>query len=338
MIIRAVHFHDGKFVELDAPAKEDVVLLTESWEFAWIDLDITGAGEEEVKGILGEGGLGFHPLTIEDCYVHQTYTPKVDDYESYQFYIFHYFVITPGESEVEARELNVYVGRNFVITVHRSELTEFSDGLFPLPDYLSTTSEKATLFLHHLLDVIMDAYISELNHIESMSDHIEEMIVAGASTVSRMSARGLVKEILALRRSLSVMRQSLQTERIIIEGIIRSQSPSEDAEEAEVVRYLRDLLDHLDRAIAILAHEKDNLKDIMDLHITLASDRTGEIIRVLTVISAVILPLMLIASIYGMNFKYMPELSTPWGYPLVWTVMAVIAGGLLIFFRRRGWI
>ncbi|MCD6118752.1 magnesium/cobalt transporter CorA [bacterium] len=336
MKIRAIQFTDDEIIEIKDPSVDEVVALTTSWAFCWIDLDISGARESDVTELLVDK-LGFHALTAEDCFVQQTYTPKVDDYEDYQFYIFHYFVIDEN-GQVVARELNVYVGRNFVITVHRTELKEFRHQLTPFPDYLTTTSEKTTLFLHHILDVIIDAYISELNHVQKLSDRIEEMILAGRSTRIRSEARVLVRNMLTLRQSLTVMRRSVQAERVIIGGLIRAQRPEEEEEEAEAVRYLNDLLDHLDRAIEILGHERDALADLMDLHITLASDRTNEIIRILTVISAIILPLNLIAGIYGMNFQYMPELTKPWAYPTVWAVMILLAGGLLYLFRKRGWI
>ena len=335
MKIRAIQFTDEDVVKLKDPSAEEVVALINSWEFCWIDLDITGDREQTVMDLL-INRLGFHELSAEDCFAQVTYTPKVDSYEDYQFYIFHYF-ITTEQGQVEARELNAYVGRNYVLTVHRTELKEFRTQLTPFPDYLRTTSEKALLFLHHILDVIVDAYISELNHVQKLADNIEELILSGLSTKTRNRSRDLVRNILTLRQSLTVMRRSIQAERIIIGGLIREQRPEEE-EEAEVVRYFRDLSDHLDRSLEILSQERDALADIMDLHITLTNDRTNEIIRILTVVSTILLPLNLIAGIYGMNFDYMPELNTPWAYPFFIFLMLVVAGSMLYLFRKRGWV
>ncbi len=335
MKIRAIQYTDDGIVTIKDPGVDEVVALINSWEFCWIDLDITGDSEKPVSNLLVDK-LGFHPLSAEDCFVQLTFTPKMDDYEDYQFYIFHYFVINE-QGQVEARELNAYVGRNYVLTVHRTELKEFRHQLTPLPDYLQTTSEKALLFLHHLLDVIIDAYIAELNHVQRLADKIEELILAGLSYKTRGKSRELVRNILTLRQSLTVMRRSIQAERVIIGGLIREQRPEEE-EEAEVVRYFKDLLDNLDRSLEILAQEKDTLADIMDLHMTLSTDRTTEIIRILTVVSTILLPLNLIASIYGMNFESMPELYHPLGYPTVIVVMISLASSMVYLFRRRGWI
>ncbi len=336
ILIRAIQLQDGEAVKLKQPSFEQVEELITSWEFSWVDLDITDAPEKEVVELL-VNRLKFHPLTAEDCYARLTFMPKADDYEDYQFFIFHYFIINK-QGEVEARELNVFVGRNYVITVHRKELHEFRHQLMPIPENIHTSSEKAMLFLHHILDVIIEAYLSELTHVQKMADDIENMILAGESVKSRLGARKLVRYILALRQSVTVMRRSVQAERVIIGGLIRSQRPREEEEEAEVVRYFNDLLDQLDRAIEILGQERDALTNIMDLHMTLVTDRTNEIIRILTVISAIILPLNLVAGIYGMNFENMPELGHPAAYYLVLLFMVVLSVGLIVFFRKRGWI
>jgi magnesium transporter len=335
MKIRAIQYTDDGIVTIKDPGVDEVVALINSWEFCWIDLDITGDSEKPLFSLLVDK-LEFHPLSAEDCFAQLTYTPKMDDYEDYQFYIFHYFVINE-QGQVEARELNAYVGRNYVLTVHRTELKEFRHQLTPFPDYLRTTSEKALLFLHHILDVIIDAYIAELNHVQRLADKIEELILAGLSYKTRGKSRELVRNILTLRQSLTVMRRSIQAERVIIGGLIRGQRPEEE-EEAEVVRYFRDLQDHLDRSLEILSQEKDTLADIMDLHMTLTTDRTNEIIRILTVVSTILLPLNLIASFYGMNFESMPELYHPLGYPTVIVVMISLAVGMVYLFRRRGWL
>jgi magnesium transporter len=335
--IRAIQFLEDRVAEFKELAPAAVQELVASWEFCWVDIDITGAKESEVKDLLEEK-LEFHPLTVEDCYSSQPYTPKADDYEDYQFYIFHYFTINQRTGEVEARELNVYVGRNYVITVHRSELAEFKEHMLPVPEYLQTTSEKPVMFLHHLLDIIVDAYISELTHVQLLADRIEEMILAGRGIQSRMRERELMRNILTLRQSLNVMRRSILPERAIVHGIMRKQHPEEEEEEAEAVRYLSDLIDQLERSLDILEHERDALANLMDLHITLVSNRTNEIIRILTIITVILMPLNLIAGIYGMNFKYMPEIMHPAGYPMVLLLMGGIAAVLLYFFRKRGWI
>ena len=337
MKIRAIQIVDGNAIDFRALAPAQVQDMVSGWEFCWVDIDISGSTETEIKGLLGEK-LAFHPLTVEDCLAYQPYTPKADDYEDYQFYIFHYFTINPRSGEVEARELDVYLGRTYVVTVHRAELTELQDHIIPIPGYLLETSEKPLMFLHHILDIIVDAYISELTHVQKLADSIEAMILAGRSTQNRLKEREFVRSILILRQSLTVMRRSILPERAIIHGLIRKQHPEEQEEEAEAVRYLSDLYDHLERSLDILEQEKDSIGSLMDLHMTLVTNRTNEIIRILTVITVILMPLNLIAGIYGMNFRYMPELMTRYGYPAVWLLMISIASGLAYLFKKRGWL
>ena len=349
--------------EIEPRTMEEVVAYVRSPDFVWLDLDLQSAPVEQVVELL-ENRLDFHPLVVEECVTPDVYQPKVEEESGYKFFIFHYF--REGRKDYfKASEINVYLGENFVMTLHRSPiptyLVQFQQDL---PEDLFLFQDKPIIFLYHLLDVLIDDYIRKLGLIQNRGDEIEFGMLSPpdlalpADRESRPRIRGrkrkdqlaLMHEIIAQRHNLTLMRKSLMSELAILrEQVEAYEEPPEplpipEGEREEIVVYLGGLENHLEQALQVLEHEREILNQILELHSLVLNARANEIMRVLTVFAAIFIPLTFIVGVYGMNFRpeagplSMPELNWPYAYVTLWGIMLALGGMMLGWFWKLGWL
>jgi magnesium transporter len=348
----------GREIERITPrTTEEVVAHVRSPEFVWLNLDLQNAPVAEVVELL-ENRLDFHPLVVEECVTPDVYQPKVEEESGYKFFIFHYF--REGRKDhLKASEVNVYLGENFVMTLHRSAIpTYLKQFAQDLPEDIFVFRDKPIIFLYHILDVLIDDYLRTLKLIQNRGDEIEFSMLAPSdlpvplSKEQRLRLRKLrkrdqlaiMKEIIAQRHNLALMRKSLQMELAILrEQVEEYEKPPEplpipDEEREEVVVYLGGLVNHLEQALQIIEQEREILNQILELHSIVLNTRSNEVMRVLTVFAAIFIPLTFVASFYGMNLKELHGAS--WG-SFIWlldALMLALAGGMLYYFYRKDWL
>lgn len=302
-------------------------LLDES-VVTWVDVD--GLGNAEVIKRIGEI-FGLHPLALEDVVnVHQR--PKVEAYKDHLFLIAR---AHPSGSLMETEQVAMFLGHNFVITFQEREV----DCLDPVRQRIVTGKGKirefgADYLLYSLLDAVIDGYFPALEKYGEKLDALDDQ-------VSSSGERSLINQIHSVRSELLSLRRSVWPLREAINSLIRD---SGNLVTDETDLYLRDCYDHTVQIIDVIETDRELCADLRDFYLTVASNRMNQVMKFLTVIATLFIPLSFIAGLYGMNFNpkvspwNMPELNWTMGYPFALTLMTATATGLIAFFWRKGWL
>ncbi|MGH9947263.1 MAG: magnesium/cobalt transporter CorA [Pyrinomonadaceae bacterium] len=305
-------------------------LLADETNVVWVDLQ--GESESnlnESKDVL-LNTFGFHHLTVEDC-VETRNQPKVEIFDKYLYFIVH--GIKPGEtnpSNFATKELDGYLGTNFVVTFHVERFQSIKKVKQKIRSSTFVCQRGAAYLLHHILDELVDLYMPIVDdfdrEINSLEDRVLEM---------RSSGNEILGEIMDLRRSVARLKRISSRQLEVLYRMSHGEFPLIPA---NVLPFFRDVHDHLLRISDLSEGYRDLVSSLFDIHFAVVGNRTNDVMKTLAVVSAIILPLSLIAGIYGMNFEYMPELKSPRGYFLTLGVMTLITFALLMYFWRRGWI
>ncbi len=296
---------------------------------SWID--VQGLGSEAVLQQLGEV-FGLHPLLLEDM-VNIPQRPKVEEYEGHLLVVLQVAVPRASRKRIKGysiAQVSLVVGPHYVLTVQESAAADCFEpvrrrifankGLIRQhgPDFLA----------YALIDAVIDSYFPIL---EAYGDRLEGM----QDRVVHKPKSQTLNKIYKLKRELLGLRRVLWPHREAINSLTREGS----AHIAAYVRvYLRDCYDHVLQQLDTIENYREMAHSLLDIYLSSVSNSINETMRVLTVISTIFIPLTFIAGVYGMNFEYMPELKSPIGYWVCWLVMLTIAGGLLYFFWKRGWL
>jgi len=290
----------------------------------WID--VQGIGDEAVIRRVGEI-CALHPLALEDA-VNVPQRPKSEAYEHFQLFITRMTRYQPG-ARIDLEQVSIFVGATFVLTLQERYGDVFDpvrarirSGLGPIrrsgPDYLA----------YAIIDTVIDGYYPVL---ENLGDYLETL---EAETMEHAEPEHL-RKIYNVKRELLDLRRAIWPQREAIGALIRTEHPLV----GDIVRAnLRDCYDHAVQVIDVTEAYRELTGTLMDLYLSIVSQRTNEVMKVLTIMASIFIPLTFVAGVYGMNFQHMPELALPWAYPALLGVMAAIAGGMVVYFWRKGWM
>lgn len=298
-------------------------LIADPSNIVW--LDALDPDREEMDLLAGE--FGFHPLAIDD-YFTPHHRPKVDEYPGYYFIVTPFLSYLPDKAEVTPLELDLFVGQNYVVTLHKeplSVLERVADTWRRRPGLLA---DGAGMLLYDILDGLVDSYFPVLDQVEDRLDEIEDEIFARGTPASAERIFRLKRALLVLRRMASPLREVFNT-------LTRRDQPllSEHA-----ITYLRDIYDHTLRIVDTIDTYRDILTGALDAYLTVISNQLNTVMKTLTVVATVLISVQVITGIYGMNFRYMPELYWRYGYLAALGVMAAIGLVLLYYFKRIRWL
>lgn len=322
-----VHVIDYTGTQVDETDVTDVQTLkhyVDSASVTWIDVQGLGDGSV-IRGIADV--FSFHPLLMEDI-VNVPQRPKADLFTD-QLLVVTRMPRVVDRGRVDREQISFCIGRKYVITFQE----QYGDVFDPIRRQLR--SEKSPLraagpdFLAHaLMDLAVDAYYPVL---EALGEHLESL----ESDALTHPSESTLQEIFRTKRELLELRRSIWPQREVFNALIRDES----ALISEPLRiYLRDTYDHCIQVIDVLETYREVAGGLLDVYMSSVSNRMNDVMKVLTVMASIFIPITFLAGIYGMNFDAMPELHIRWGYPILLLVMAGVAGGMLWFFRRRGWI
>jgi len=289
----------------------------------WIDVEGLDA---HVLTRLGER-FGLHPLALEDA-MNVPQRPKAERYEKHYFLILHMLRMVHGELTDE--QISVFFGEGWVITLQeRIEGDTFDAVRAAIRHGRGRTREAGADYLAYLLmDSVVDAFFPIVELLSERTGDLEqEAVTATASTACLIEIQQTRHDLLALRRAVWPVREE-------IGALIRDES---GLITAETKVFLRDAYDHAVQALELVESLRETGTSVMEVYLSAQNQRLNEVMKVLTVMATLFIPLTFIASIYGMNFKHMPELDSRWGYPAVLGLMLLTAGGMVAYFRRRGW-
>ncbi|HEX5887257.1 MAG TPA: magnesium/cobalt transporter CorA [Pyrinomonadaceae bacterium] len=300
-------------------------LLQEPGAVIWVDMEKPTEADEQVLLEV----FDFHPLTVEDCRENRHY-PKIEEFPSYLYFIVHGVRADTSPDRFNTIELDGFLGPNYVITYHH----DFFRSIANVKQLLRTSPiacrRGPAFLLHQILDQVVDYYSPVLDDFDTRIDELEHEIF----NLTRPN-NVILAEIMDLKRSVLRLRRISNKQMDIILRMSRGEFvliPD------EMRPFYRDIYDHIVRVTDLAESYRDLIGGSLEAYLSVVSNRMNEIMKVLTVFSAIMLPLTFIAGIYGMNFDNMPELHTRYGYFGALAVMAVVAFGMLIFFWRRGWL
>lgn len=337
-------------------------------------LDIQDPTEDDIA--LLRDGFGFHPLAIEDA-TRSHERPKVNAYTgwtarrtgnhaltpspgsealpegtqglesgadasaalsprgeaglpgqgSYYFVVFYAAAYRPGDDAIETQAINLFIGANYLVTVHYGPMRHVQETLARWQAPNSPLGHRVSALVHALLDAIVDDYFPLT---DQLADRIEEL----EDTIFVHFDQKSIETIFGLKRDLLNLRRVIAPERDVLNVLLRRELPIFRSKD---MAYLQDVYDHIVRVTDNIDTYRDLLSSALDSFLSIQSNNLNQIMKLLTMGSILLMSGALVAGIYGMNFKYMPELNQPWGYPFALGLMAVIAVVLVIFFRSRRW-
>ena len=299
---------------------EAIRLAAAGTGFTWMDLEATD--EAETRSLLSP--LGIHPVALDDMVAHIN-RPKVDDYGAYLYLAVHSARWGKGDRPT-LRELDVLVGERFLITFHEGATRSISAAHAVIVRRPELLSRGPATLLHFLLDVLVDHYLPITEEIATEIDALEEDLFEETGS-------SLNESILRLKRGLSALRRIVGPQRDTVLALTRDEFR---AVPAEVRPYLRDVYDRLARVSDLLDSFRDEIATLLELHVAVTSNRLNNVIKVLTVIATIMLPLTVITSYYGMNFR-LPEFAWDWGWLYALGLLAATAFGTWWYLRRRHW-
>jgi magnesium transporter len=324
-VITVLDYDKDTFEEKLVAQVEDCFSLKESPTVSWINVD--GVHEVDVIEKLGNC-FGVHPLILEDI-VNTDQRPKLEDFEQYLFVILKMLQYDDTYQEINAEQVSVLLGPNFVISFQEKPGDVFDSLRTRIRSGKGRIRKMGADYLAYaLLDAIVDNYFIILEKIGERIEDLEEKIVTNPAPKTLQTIHSLKRGLIFLRKSVWPLRE-------VINGLQKSESPLIQ-ETTEI--YLRDVYDHTIQVIDTVETFRDMVAGMLDIYLSSISNKMNEVMKVLTIFAAIFIPLTFIVGVYGMNFKVMPELEWQWGYPLVWLVIIVVSLSMILFFRRRKWL
>ncbi len=292
---------------------------------SWVNVD--GIHQVEVIEAFGQC-FDLHPLVLEDI-LNTEHRPKIEDYGDYLFIVLKMLQFDPEGDDIRTEQVSLILGKNFVLSFQEKEGDVFDGVRERIRNHKGRIRGKGADYLAYaLLDSIVDSYYGILEKIGDRIEALEEEVIAAPSPASQKTIHHFKREMILLRKAVWPLRE-------VIGGLQRDDSPL--IGKATAV-FLRDVYDHTIQVIDTVETLRDIITGLLDLYLSSLSNRMNEVMKVLTIIATIFIPLSFMAGVYGMNFEYMPELKWRWSYFVLWGAMLAVAGGLLTFFRRKKWL
>lgn len=320
-MIRTVLYNDGKIVK--SSTIKSIKSALNSGDRIWVDIENPDKKEMDILRDV----FNFHPLAVEDC-EHKLQRPKVDNYKDYYFVVLNEFTGGDINKHFTYSQLYIFLGNNYIVTLHWNALKVIGDTMERIINGPYIFDRGIDFILYNLFDTLVDDYFPLADSIGDKIDKIEENILMNPG-------KQVQNDILVLKRNILKLRKVLSPQREVLNILLRHDFPLIKEENR---LYYMDVYDHMLRIYDLLDTYMDLLTSTMDLYMSQISNRMNEVMKVLTMITTIMMPLSLIAGIYGMNFKFMPELETRYGYFAILGLMALIAGLEILYFKKKKWL
>ncbi len=299
-------------------------ILAKSDEIVWLDLD--GLSNESVLSAIKDL-FTIHELTLSDI-VNVPQRPKIEEQENYTIIITHMMSMNE-EYEIDSEQISIVLGKNFVLTFQEKPGDVFESLRDRFRKSKGALRRSGTDYLAYALsDRIIDQYFPILEKYGDYLEDIEEELIVDPS-------KEILSEIYHARRQLLGLRRAIWPQREIFSSLIRDEFKNINK---TTNTYFRDVYDHVIEIIDVVENYRELASGFMDVYLSSMSNKLNDVMKVLTVISTIFIPLSFFAGIYGMNFKYMPELEYEYSYPILIVVMIVLGGGMLLGFKKKGWL
>ncbi|HEX9821428.1 MAG TPA: magnesium/cobalt transporter CorA [Methylomirabilota bacterium] len=336
-VIDVMTFGPGGVEEARTGTIDAALARVAAGTLTWINVD--GLGDPAVFARLGER-FGLHPLALEDV-LNVPQRPKVERFDKHLFLIMRTMrlerpaetaaaaVVEAGGGEIREEQISVFFGADWVVTIQEGGGDSFESVRAGIRQGRGRVREAGADYLAYLLiDAVVDAYFPVVDALaEQMHALEEEALLPRAPQATLLRLTRLRHDLIGVRRAAWPMREEI--------AILQREESTLITPETRV--FLRDVYDHAIQALEIVESLREMAVSVMEVFLSAQNQRLNEVMKVLTVIATLFIPLTFIASIYGMNFKHMPELERPWAYPAVLALMALAAAGMIGYFKKRGW-
>jgi magnesium transporter len=324
--VSLIDYDDQHVDEREVEAIEECFVFRDKPTATWINVE--GVHQVEVIKKLGEC-YGFHPLVLEDI-LNTDQRPKMEIYGNYLYIVLKMLHGGNLNHPVEAEQVSLILGSNFVISFQ-----EGKEGDIFNPVRERIRSGKGLIrkmgsdyLAYSLLDTIVDNYFLILEKMGERVEFLEEELITNPSNKTLQEIQKFKNEMIFVRKAVWPLRE-------VVSGLGRKESAL-IKESTEI--YLRDVYDHTVQVIDTIEIYREMLSGMLDIYLSSVSNRMNSVMKVLTIIATIFIPLTFIVGIYGMNFKYMPELEWRWGYLAVWVIIIMIGISMLIFFKKKKWL
>lgn len=330
-IIILIDYNEAKAMRMEVATPEECAPYLDTESVSWVD--VKGLGSEDILQRLGKV-FSLHPLVLEDV-VNVPQRPKVEEYDEQLLFIARMVTLDRNCTSFISEQVSFILGRHYLLTVQ--EEPEY-DSFGPIRERIrlnkgSIRRHGADYLIYALIDSIVDGFFPVLEMYGEQIEELEDEVVANPT-------RKTLERIHELKRELLTLRRAIWPQRDAINALIRDGS---DLISSDVRVYLRDCYDHTIQVLDMVETYRELASSLMDVYLSSVSNKMNEVMKFLTVMSSIFIPLTFIAGVYGMNFNpdkspfNMPELDWYWGYPACLAAMFIIAFVLVYFFWRRGW-
>ncbi|MBM3707233.1 MAG: magnesium/cobalt transporter CorA [Actinobacteria bacterium] len=322
--IKLINYSEHDFIEQDIKDIEQCFEYKDEKTVTWINID--GIHDIEILSKLGDC-FGFHPLILEDI-LNTEQRPKIEDFTDYIYIVLKMIDYEKNLKEITFEQVSIILGKNYLISLQEKPLDIYEPIKNIIKNDRSKIRKAGSDYLAYLLiDSIIDNYFSVLENVGERIENIENKLVSNPSPKTLKAIHNLKRDMLFLRKSVWPLREVIsKLERGEI-SLIKNSTKI----------YIRDIYDHIIQVIDTIETYRDMLSGMIDIYLSSISNRLNEVMKILTIISTIFIPITFIASIYGMNFKFMPEFSWKWSYPVVWVIMLAVIITMVIYFKRKKW-
>jgi len=323
--ISVMGYKEEQIHEADRATPDSLATLPKGLTATWINVD----GVHQVEAVEQICNLfNLHRLVVEDI-VNTTQSPKIEDYGEYLFVVLRSLDYDEQQQEMVSAQISLVVGASFVLSFQEKEGDEF----LPLKERIRTAGSRLRksgpdFLAYSMLDIVVDEYFSTLEKVAEKIELVEDELVTNPSRDTVQVIHKLKMVLIGLRRSVWPLRE-------VVNKMIRWESKLVSDQTRP---YLRDVYDHTIHVADTIEMFRDMVSGMLDIYLSSVSYRLNEIMKVLTVIATIFIPLTFLSGWYGMNFKDMPELGWKWGYPMVIGIALSMVSGMLIYFWRKRWL
>lgn len=322
VIIRLIDYSEEEFEEKELNSVDECRLYKEKDSVTWVNID--GLHDINIIDSIGTQ-FNLHPLVLEDI-LNTEQRPKLDDMEEYLFVVAKMVYYSSDDDIMKFEQISFVLWKNFVLTFQE----DIGDVFDPVRERLRKGKGRirkmgSDYLMYTLLDALVDSYFDVLEKISDRIENLEEELMDSPEPETLQIIHNMKRELVFLRRSVWPVREII--------GSLEKNELDLISEKAKI--FYRDVYDHTIQVIDIIETCRDLVSGMMDLFLSSISNRMNEVMKMLTVIATIFIPLTFIAGIYGMNFEFMPELKWRWGYPSVWAVMIFIVIWMILWFKRK---
>jgi len=323
--ITIINYDEARFQEKEVKKAEECFPFKDKPTVTWVNID--GIHNSEIIGKIG-AHFNLHSLVLEDI-VNIGQRPKMEDFEGYIFIVSKMLCYDEEVRETKIEQVSLILGSNVVISFQEKEGDVFN----PVRERIRNAKGRirkmgADYLIYGLIDAIVDNYFLILEKIGESVEFAEEELINNPSPQTLQTIHNLKREAIFLRKSVWPLRE-------VISGLQRTESPLIHKSTGV---FLRDVYDHTIQVIDTVETLRDMVSGMLDIYLSSISNKMNEIMKVLTIIATIFIPLTFIVGVYGMNFKYMPELGWRFGYVLIWGIIAAIGILMVLYFKRKKWL